>query len=119
MPKPKPHGYEIDWRGVVARFLVDMEQLAFYYNGSITSGCRTPARNLQKGGHVDSKHTFAGGWGMARDFMFDTPEDRDAAFKEAKNKGWYPVILESYHPAQLHVQGWPFGVFPTWPTKEV
>ena len=106
---------EIDWVKVEA-FVGFCWRLAFKHDGSITSGCRSRQRNQTVGGSVDppSKHTFAGGWGMACDFMFDTEQGLKQARAEADAKGYHTYRGESYAPTQLHVQGWLVGQDPGW-----
>lgn len=104
---------QVDWTQV-EQFLGFVWRLCLRHAGSVTSGCRTSARNLLKGGHAKSKHTFTGGWGMACDLMFDRAESREPAIEECRAAGYHPVVQEHYHPAQLHVQGWAYGRLPTW-----
>jgi hypothetical protein len=107
---------QIDWT-VVQRFLGTVWRIALQHNASVTSGCRTSARNIRVGGNPKSKHTFHGGWGMACDLMFDDPTDREPAMAKFRKAGYRPVVGTDYPPEQLHVQGWAFGEEPLW--KEV
>ena len=80
---------------------------------SLTSGKRSDARNASVGGRPGSKHTAAGGDGLAADLVTDTPEQRDPVVAWLEGRGWHVVIEEGYAPNQLHAQAYPYGVQPS------
>lgn len=104
---------DIDWVRVEA-FLVFVWRLCLRYDGSVTSGCRSTARNESVGGHPKSKHTFAGGWGMGLDVMLEDPAKRELVAQDCRVEGYHPVIKANYAPGQIHIQGWAYGQTPDW-----
>jgi len=109
---------DIDW-SEVEEFYGWMVRLCCLLDGSIVGGCRTLDHNEAVGGTPGSKHTFNGGWGMAADIWFDSPNVRDRAIElTRKHKPNYHCYTGStqnpYAPNRLHVQGWKVGELPSW-----
>jgi hypothetical protein len=90
-------------------FLNDMWELADHWRGSITSGCRTVARNTRAGGNPKSRHLFEFGWGLAVDLVFDTNTGREAARVDAEAQGWHTYVGSTYGSRRLHVQAFAPG----------
>lgn len=105
----------INWKDV-GDFLVFAWQVCEIYNGSITSGCRSKKRNKEIGAEDESKHTFAFGWGMGVDIVFDTEEGKRAAVAYIKlHKPQYHVYIgTNYSPERIHLQGWQYQQKPYW-----
>ena len=79
------------------------------YEASVTGGCRTAKRNQHVGGSEGSRHTFEGGWGLACDFWFDDPNDRQPARRALEEAGYYTYVGPAYEAHRLHVQGFRAG----------
>lgn len=73
--------------------------LCLTYGGSETSGIRSPAHNKAVGGDPASLHLS----GLARDVIFDTPKQREAAIAEAVSRSLH-FLLEIDH---VHFQSRP------------
>lgn len=68
------------------------------FSASSTSGQRTPKHNANEGGVAHSAHLF----GLARDVVYDEPQDPHARAADGLRLG-LRVIIESDHD---HLQPW-------------
>ena len=82
-----------------AWFAIRMAYLCRTFNGSETSGVRSPKRNLAKGGAADSLHLI----GLAKDVIFDTPADQINALETAGSLG----LHFKTEPDHVHFQSRP------------
>lgn len=96
-------------RWLTGKFLTDVWEVCAIYNGSITSGIRSDAHNAFVGGHAQSRHRYASGWGLACDVWLDNPDDRPAAKVEMANRGWYTYVGDDYAPNRIHFQAFQAG----------
>lgn len=95
----------------VKEFALFCWHLCRRHHGSETSGFRTPQRNEKVGGHTLSKHTYGGGWGLARDIVFEDAVGMASAIADVSHHPRY--VFNAYAGEfRIHVQGFPVGQTP-------
>lgn len=99
---------------LIAEFGVFCWHLCNDFGASEQSGYRTEKHNNSVGGMALSKHAYLGGWGLARDLHFDTPEGRDEAVGRILDRRADGYRCKPYlaNPLRLHLQRFPVGVLP-------
>lgn len=103
---------------VIEEFKFFCWELCLKYHGSETSGFRSDAHNESPsvGGAEGSKHTYAGGWGLADDLLFDDVSGKLAAISEVgarRSEGYrYNLYTDKGRRLLVHVQRFPVGVTP-------
>jgi len=98
----------VDWPTVM-KFWEFALRISHDLDGSITGGPRTYGRNVEKGGHPNSRHKWDTGWGCAADYVFATHMQREEARTRAVAAGYFPVVKADYGPFRLHLQAWKYA----------